>query len=60
MLQQAVQQLRQSEMMLIAMGQQFPAAASALRQASSAIRAALRQIIANPGQPEPPAPAIGG
>jgi hypothetical protein len=60
MLRQAVQQLRQGEMMTLEMAKQFPSAAQPLRQASTALRAALRQIIANPGQPEPPAPGIGG
>ena len=60
MLRQAVEQLRQAEVMTMGMAQQFPSAAAALRQAGAGIRAALRQIIANPGQPEPPAPPIGG
>jgi len=60
MLRQAVTQLRQSEMLLLDMTKQFPAASKALTQATSGIRAALRQIITNPGMPEPPAPNIGG
>jgi len=60
MLRQAVQQLRQSEMMLLDLARQFPAAAESLRTAGTGIRAALRQIIASPGQAEPPAPNIGG
>ena len=60
MLRQTVQELRKSEMMLLELAKQFPTAAKALRDASTGIRAALRQIIASPGTPEPPAPAIGG
>jgi len=67
MLGQGLQQARQTEMMLGQMASQFPAAAPALRRAQTAlgdagkaIRAALQQMIKNPGQPEPPAPAIGG
>lgn len=67
MLGQGLQQVQQTEMMLGQMASQFPAAAPALRRAQTglrdageALRAALRQIMTNPGQPEPPAPAIGG
>ena|SRR5215472_1296281 len=67
MLGQGLQQIMQTEMMLGQMASQFPASApalrraqAALRDATEALRAALRQIMTNPGQPEPPAPAIGG
>lgn len=67
MLGQGLQQVMQTEMMLGQMASQFPAAAPALRRAQAglrdateALRAALRQIMVNPGQPEPPAPALGG
>jgi hypothetical protein len=60
MLKQAVQELRQAEMKMLEMAKQFPSAAASLRQAGTGIRSALRQIIANPGSPEPPAPNIGG
>lgn len=67
MLGQAVQRLMQTEMMLTDLARQFPAAAPALRAAQdglrtagTALRAALRQIMTNPGQPEPPTPSIGG
>ena len=67
MLGQAVQRIMQTELELADMARQFPAAAPSLRsavdglrQAGTALRAALRQIVTNPGQPEPPAPAIGG
>ena len=67
MLGQGLQQVQQTEMMLGQMASQFPAAAPALRRAQAglrdagvALRAALRQIMTNPGQPEPQAPAIGG
>lgn len=59
-LKQAVEQLREAEMEMQEMATRFPAAASSLRQATTSIRAALRQIIANPGEPEPAAPPIGG
>lgn len=46
---------------------QFPATAPDLRQvqdglkaASTGLRAASRKVMGNPGQPEPPAPNIGG
>jgi hypothetical protein len=45
---------------MMEMAGRFPAAASPLRQATTSIRAALRAIITNPGQPEPQAPSIGG
>lgn len=67
MLGQAVQRVMQTELMLTDMARQFPAAAPSLRsavdglrQAGTALRAALRQIMTSPGQPEPPAPNIGG
>jgi hypothetical protein len=66
-LNQGVQQVEQTEMMLTQLAQQFPATAPALRQAqkglrsaAEALRAASRQVMTNPGQPEPPAPNIGG
>jgi uncharacterized lipoprotein NlpE involved in copper resistance len=64
---QATQQLQQTEMTLVGMARQFPAAASSftaattgLRQAIVALRAAMKQIMTSPGQSEPPSPAIGG
>lgn len=67
MLGQGLQQVMQTEMMLGQMASQFPATAPALRRAQAALRdgaealrAALKQIMTNPGQPEPPAPNIGG
>lgn len=67
MLGQAVQQALQTEVMLTDLARQFPAAAPAfqnavvgLRQAGTALRAALRQIMTSPGQQEPPSPGIGG
>lgn len=59
-LRTSIQKLRSMEMDLQSMTEQFPAAASALRQATTGLRSALRQIIANPGTPEPPTPRIGG
>lgn len=60
MQQQGVQQLRQTQMMLTELSRRFPVAATSLNQANINITAALRQIDTNPGQPEPPAPNIGG
>lgn len=64
---EAVQQLQKTELTMTEMSRQFPAAAPALRQvvdglrqAGTGLRAALRQVMSNPGQPEPPSPAIGG
>lgn len=59
-LKQAVQIIRQTQSAVMDLARQFPAAASALRQVETGLRAALRQIVANPGTPEPPSPAIGG
>ena len=67
MLGTALQTVMKTEAMLTPMARQFPAAAPSLlsaqegiRQAINGIRAALRQIMMSPGQPEPPAPNIGG
>ena len=67
MLGTALQTVMKTEVMMTSMARQFPAAAPSLlsaqegmRQAVNGIRAALRQIMTSPGQPEPPAPAIGG
>lgn len=67
MLGTALQTVMKTEVMMTQMARQFPAAAPSLlsaqegmRTAVSGIRAALRQILASPGQPEPPAPNIGG
>lgn len=67
MLGTALQTVMKTEVMLTPMARQFPAAAPSLlsaqegvSQAVKGIRAALRQIMMSPGQPEPPAPNIGG
>ena len=64
---EAVQQIMKTELTVTDLARQFPAAAPALRQAvdglrqaGTGLRAALRQVITSPGQPEPPAPNIGG
>lgn len=59
-LKQIVQQVRQMQVALMELARQFPAAASSLRSSADGLRSALRQIIASPGAPEPPAPPIGG
>lgn len=59
-LKETIQKLRSAEMDMTELAQRFPVAAQALRQATTSIRAALRAIISNPGQPEPKAPPIGG
>jgi hypothetical protein len=59
-LRETIQMLRKTEMDLQSLTERFPAAAPSLRQAATGIRSALRQIIANPGTPEPAAPSIGG
>jgi hypothetical protein len=59
-LKQAVQRVRQIQVELMDLARQFPAAASSLRASTTGLRAALRQIIANPGSPEPPTPNVGG
>ena len=67
MLGTALQTVQKAEVMLTPMARQFPAAAPSLlaaqegfRQAINGIQAALKQIMTSPGQPEPPAPNIGG
>lgn len=64
---EAVQTLQKTELTVTELARQFPAAAPSLRQAAeglrsagTGLRAALRQVMTNPGQPEPQAPAIGG
>lgn len=64
---EAVQTLQKTELTVTELARQFPAAAPSLRQAvdglraaGTGLRAALRQVMTNPGQPEPPAPNIGG
>jgi hypothetical protein len=59
-LKQAVQSVRQIQVQIMDLAKQFPAASSSLRTAATGLRAALRQIVANPGSPEPPSPSIGG
>ena len=67
MLGAALQTVQKTELQLTQLARQFPAAGSALGEARDAIRkaidplrAATRQILLNPGQPEPPAPSVGG
>ena len=59
-LKQAVQNVRQIQVQIMDLARQFPAAADSLRAAGEGVRAAMRQIIANPGSPEPPSPNVGG
>lgn len=59
-LRMVVNQMRDMQATMMDLAKQFPAAAPSLRNAATGLRAALRQIISNPGSPEPPAPAIGG
>lgn len=59
-IEQAMSQLEKHQMELLQMTALFPAANGPLREAVKSIRSAIRQIKANPGQPEPPRPAIGG
>lgn len=63
----ALQTANKMELQMTTMARQFPAASPSLlsakegiTQAIEGIRAALRQILTSPGQPEPPAPNIGG
>jgi len=51
-----IQTLRGAEAALMEMAQSYPGATKALRTASESIRAAQRQIVSNPGTPEPPVP----
>jgi hypothetical protein len=67
MLGQALQTVMKTEVTMTQLARQFPAAApslesarTGLRQAIDGLRAATRQIMTSPGQPEPPAPTIGG
>jgi hypothetical protein len=67
MMGQAVSKIRETEMTLQQLARQFPGSAPALREAQTlisraviALNTALKQVITQPGQPEPPAPALGG
>jgi hypothetical protein len=67
MMGQALSRIRETEMMLSTLARQFPGQAPSLREAQSligravlALNTALKGVITNPGQAEPPAPAIGG
>lgn len=67
MLGQALQTIIKTELMMTQLARQFPAAAPSLNAAQEGLRAAIvglraatRQVMTSPGQPEPPAPAIGG
>ena len=55
-----IQKIRGMESDLLGVSKQFPSSTPAVRKAVESIRAVLRQIIANPGAPEPEAPSIGG
>ena len=67
MLGSALQTVMKMELQMTQLARQFPAAAPSLdsakeglRQAVNGLRAATRQVMTSPGQPEPPAPNIGG
>jgi|SRR5579872_7499714 len=51
-----IRALRSMEAALMEMGQSYPTATKALRNASEAIRAAQRQIVSSPGLAEPAVP----
>lgn len=51
-----VQALRSMEAALLEMGQSYPTASKALRNASDALRSAQRQIVSSAGTMEPPVP----
>jgi hypothetical protein len=51
-----VMEIRRMEQRVIELARQFPTAAKSARQVSEGIRAMLRQIVANPGGPEPLSP----
>lgn len=59
-LKAVVQQVRTMQSTLMDLAKQYPSASASLRKCAQDLRAALRDIIANPGAPEPTAPAIGG
>jgi hypothetical protein len=59
-LKQVLQTIREMQTGMMDLARQFPPAAPAFREAAASLRAGLRQIIANPGSPEPPAPLMGG
>ena len=67
MLGKTLDTVQKMQIQLTQIARQFPAAGPSLTAAGNAIQEAvkplqdaLRQIMGNPGQPEPPAPAIGG
>jgi len=59
-MQMTIQEIRSIETKLVGMAKQFPSAAPSFRKTVDALRSALRQIVANPGSPEPSSPNIGG
>lgn len=59
-LKMAAQVIRQMQTGVTSLAKQFPSAARSLRQAESALRAAMRDIISNPGGPEPTPPDVTG
>lgn len=52
-----IDEVRQMDMRVTELAKQFPSAASAARQASSGLKALLREIVANAG-PEPASPEM--
>lgn len=54
--QQMIMQIRSMQDTVKSLAQQYPAASEAARQADSGLKAMLRQIVANPGGPEPDSP----
>lgn len=55
-LPQATEQVRVIEQSLLALAQQFPAAASDIRRAIEQVRNVAKRIVSQPGQQEPQSP----
>jgi hypothetical protein len=55
-MQGVVMEIRSMDQRVSELARQFPEAAPPARQASSGLKAMLRQIVANPGAPEPVGP----
>jgi hypothetical protein len=51
-----VMEIRKMEQRVVELARQFPSTAQSARQVTEGIRAMLRQIVANPGGPEPASP----
>jgi hypothetical protein len=59
-LKAATEQMRSLMTAMADLAKQFPAASRSLKAATVNLRSAMREIVAQPGAPEPTTPAVGG